>query len=204
MAENRVEQRAYHGELDPERLAQTLVMQFDEGETRARWMRQGGKRAVVQIQSRRVEFGDPTTGVSILVAPTQTGLTVSVSRQRILGVAADMAKTGVQAWLNPMRLLGELDDIARNVRWLGLRSEIWDAVDDYCRTHGAGRGNAGMLTHVTCPYCGTPQRARSIQLQGLPSPSGRGTTDRMWAVWIPQHAGRQLVCQLRIETLEVA
>jgi predicted RNA-binding Zn-ribbon protein involved in translation (DUF1610 family) len=156
MANNNVEQRAYHGELDPERLAQTLVLQFDEGETRARWMRQGGKRAVVQIQSRQVEFGDPTTGVSILIAPTQTGLTVSVSRQRILGVAADMAKTGVQAWLNPMRLLGELDDIARNVRWLGLGREIWEAVDDYCRTQGAGRGNAGMLTHVTCPYCGTP------------------------------------------------
>ena len=64
------------------------------------------------------------------ISPIKTGVTLAVSEQKLLGVAADMAKTGVQAWLNPMRLLGELDDIARNVRWLGLRSEIWQESRD--------------------------------------------------------------------------
>ena len=50
----------------------------------------------------------------------------------------------------------KLDDIARNVRWMGLRNEIWKAVDEYCQTQGSGRGAAGLLLNVVCPYCGTP------------------------------------------------
>lgn len=155
MAE-KVEQRAYHGELDPRDLARSLVVRFDEGETRSHWMEGERGRAVVQIQSRRVEHGDPATAVTVHISPTKTGITVSVSEQKVLGVAADMARSGVQAWLNPMRLLGELDDIARNVRWLGLRSEVWKAVDEYCRNQGSARGAAGILANIVCPYCGTP------------------------------------------------
>lgn len=155
MAES-VEQRAYHGELPPQDLARALVVRFNEGETAAHWMEGQAGRAVVQIQNRKREYGDPSTAVTIHISPTKTGITVSVSEQKVLGVAADMAKTGVKAWLNPMRLIGELDDIARNVRWLGLRSEVWKAVDEYCRNQGSARGAAGVLSNVICPYCGTP------------------------------------------------
>ena len=155
MAE-KVEQRAYHGSLDPKDLARSLVMRFSEGETQAHWIAGEAGRAVVQIQNRQMEYSDPTTAVTVHISPTKTGITVSVSEQKLLSVAADMAKSGVQAWFNPLRLLGELDDIARNVRWLGLRSEVWEAVDEYCRTQGSGRGAAGILLHVVCPYCNTP------------------------------------------------
>jgi len=155
MAET-VEQRAYHGNIEPSDLARSLVLRFDEGETQAHWMEGQAGRAVVQIQSRPRESGDPTTAVTVHVSPTKTGITVSVSEQKVLSVAADIAKTGLQAWLNPLRLLGEIDDIARNVRWLGLRSEVWTAVDEYCRTQGGARGAAGILANVICPYCGTP------------------------------------------------
>ena len=30
------------------------------------------------------------------------------------------------------------------------------AVDEYCQTQGSGRGAAGLLLNVVCPYCGTP------------------------------------------------
>lgn len=155
MAE-KVEQRAYHGEISPEDLARTLVLRFNEGETRAHAIKGEAGRAVIQIQNRRVEFGDPNTAVTVQVSPTKTGITVAVSEQKLLGVAADMAKSGVKAWLNPLNLLGELDDIARNVRWMGLRTEIWKAVDEYCQAQGSGRGAAGLLLNVVCPYCGTP------------------------------------------------
>jgi hypothetical protein len=103
-----------------------------------------------------MEYGDPATAVTVHVSPTKTGITVAISEQKVLSVAADMAKTGVQAWFNPVRLLGELDDIARNVRWLGLRGEVWDAVEAYCRAQGSARGAAGILAHIICPYCDTP------------------------------------------------
>ena len=151
-----VEQRAYHGEINPEDLARTLVLRFNEGETRAHAIKGEAGRAVIQIQNRRVEYGDPNTAVTVQVSPTKTGITVTVSEQKLLGVAADMAKSGVKAWLNPLNLLGELDDIARNVRWMGLRTEIWKAVDEYCQSQGSGRGAAGLLLNIVCPYCGTP------------------------------------------------
>ncbi len=150
------EQRAYHGDIRPRDLARALVLRFNGGETKAHWLEGEGGRAMVQVQSRRVEPGDPTTAVTVHIAPTKTGVVVSVGEQKIMGVAADMARAGVQAWINPLRLLGELDDIARNVRWLGLRSEIWKAVDEYCRAQGSVQGAATILTHVVCPYCGTP------------------------------------------------
>jgi len=136
----KVEQRAYHGSLNPRDLARALVVRFDAGETKAHWMMGEAGRAVVQIQSRQVERDDPMTAVTVQIAPTPTGVVVSVSEQKVLSVAADMARRGVQAWLNPVRLLGDLDNIARNVRWLGLRSEVWAAVDEVGRTHGSARG----------------------------------------------------------------
>ncbi len=143
MAES-VEQRAYHGTLAPGDLAKALVVRFDSGETQAHWMAAEAGRAVVQIQSRRMEHRDPTTAVTVHISPTKIGITVSVSEQQVLSVAADMAKTGVEAWLNPLRLLGEIDDIARNARWLGLRAEVWKAVDEYCSPEPGQRGAAGV------------------------------------------------------------
>lgn len=152
----KVEQRSYHGNLSPDDMARALVMRFDEGDTRAQWMRDAEKRAVVQVRSRKAEHGDPNTAVTVHITPSETGVVVSVSEQKWLGVAADLARTGVKGWLNPMRLLNEIDDIARNVRWLGMRSEIWKAVEEYCQSRGSGRGTAALLKNVVCSYCGTP------------------------------------------------
>jgi len=153
---DKVEQRLYHGKIKAFDLARALVLRFNEGETTARWMKGDGKQAVVQVRSRRVERGDPNSAITVHITPTKTGITVAVSEQQWLGVVADLAKTGVMGWLNPRRLLGEIDDIARNVRWLGLRPEIWKAVDEYCQSQGSGRGAATLISSVICPYCGTP------------------------------------------------
>lgn len=166
----KVEQRFYHGEIDAVDMARALEMRFTQGDTRAQWMHSEGNRTVVQVQSRRVERGDPNTAVTVHITPTETGVTVSVSEQKWLSVAADLARSGVMGWLNPMRLLGELDDIARNVRWLGLRSEIWEAVDEYCQSRGSGRGAAAALQSVVCPYCGTPNDIGAHTCQACRAP----------------------------------
>jgi len=76
----------------------------------------------------------------------------------------------VMGWFNPRRLLGELDDIARNVRWLGLRSEIWKAVEAYCQNRGSGRGASAALQNVICPYCGTPNEVGAHTCQACRAP----------------------------------
>jgi len=169
----KVEQRAYHGKIDPEDMARTLVMRFSHGETRAQWMRGEAGRAVVQIKSQRIESNDPNTAVTVHIAPIETGVTVAVSEQKWLSVAADLAKTGLLTWLNPFSLIRELDDVARNVRWLTLRREIWKAVDEYCQSRGSGRGAAPLLKNVICTYCGTPNPlGESTTCTGCRAPLG--------------------------------
>ncbi len=153
---DKVEQRLYHGDISAEDMARVLVLRFDQGETRAQWMPVEGKRAVVHIQSRKIEHSDPNTEVTVHIAPMQTGVTVAVSEQQVLGVAADLARTGLKGWRNPLRLVNELDNVARNVRWLGLRTEIWKAVAEYCQSRGSGLGTAAAFQTVVCSYCGTP------------------------------------------------
>ncbi|MBN1878071.1 MAG: zinc ribbon domain-containing protein [Anaerolineae bacterium] len=170
MNQQRVEQRAYHGKVDPEDMARALVLRFDAGETQARWMREQEGGAIVQVQSRRVEHQDPTMSVTVQIVTSDTGVVVAMSEQKSLGVLADLAKTGVKAWLNPRRLLGEIDDVARNVRWLNLRTELWQAVEDYCQSSGSGRGAAQMLQKPICAYCGTPNEIGAANCQACRAP----------------------------------
>ncbi len=151
-----MEQRAYHGRIDVEEMGQALAVQFNQGDTRAQWMRGQEGRTIVQIQARRVEASDPQTAVTLHITPSSTGAVVSMAEQQWLGVAADLARTGLKALLNPWSIIGEIDNVARNVRGLRLREEIWNAIELYCRSIGAGTGAASMLQHVVCLYCGTP------------------------------------------------
>ncbi|RLC90242.1 MAG: hypothetical protein DRI37_01975 [Chloroflexi bacterium] len=166
----KVEQRAYHGKIDPEALARALVAQFNQGETRAQWTRGTQGRTAVQIQNRKVERGDPTTAITLHITPSETGVVLSMSEQQWLSVAADMAKSGLLALLNPWNLIGELDDIARNVRSLQLRQEVWQGIETYCRGVGAGIGTASQLQHIVCPYCGTPNPLGTLTCQACHAP----------------------------------
>ncbi len=170
MTTKKVDQRAYHGTIDPEGLARAVVMHFDTDETRSQWMRGDGKRVVIQIQNRKVEHGDPHTAITIHVSPSETGIVVAVSEQKWLGMAADLAKSGLLTLLKPRRLLKELDDIARNVRWLNLRAEIWRTIEDYCENAGSGRGTAALLKNIPCAYCGTPNELGAQRCQACRAP----------------------------------
>ena len=125
---------------------------------------------MVQIQSRRVEQDDPTTTITVHINRSPTGIAVSISEQKILGVAADLAKSGLKALLRPVSIIAELDDVARNVRRLNLRQEAWKAIEDYFRSHGSGRGVVPQLTTVICEYCGTPNELGSKNCQACHAP----------------------------------
>ena len=170
MTKRKVEQRAYHGKIKPEALAQALVAQFNQGETRAQWTRGAQGRTAVQIQNRKVERRDPTTAVTLHITPSETGVVLSMSEQKWLSVAADLVKSGLLALLNPWNLISELDDIARNVRSLQLRQEIWQGIETYCRGVGAGLGMTPQLQHLVCPYCGTPNPLGTLTCQACRGP----------------------------------
>jgi hypothetical protein len=170
MINSEMEQRAYHGEIDAEDMARALVVQFNQGETRAQWMRGKAGRTVVQVQTRKREYRDPQGAITLHLTPSKTGIVVSMAEQRWLGVAADLAKSGLLTLLNPWNIIHELDDIARNVRSIQLRDEIWNAVELYCRTAGSGSGVGPGPQHVVCPYCGTPNELGSMICQACRAP----------------------------------
>lgn len=151
-----MEQRAFHGKIDAEELARSLVLRFNAGDSRAQWMRGEEGRTVVQIQSLKQDRDDPTTAVTLHISPSRTGIVVALGEQQWAGVAADLAKSGLMAVLNPWSLLGEIDDIARNVQRLQLRQQIWQAIDAYCKSSGVSTGGVMPVQQVICPYCGTP------------------------------------------------
>jgi NADH:ubiquinone oxidoreductase subunit len=171
MVKNEMEQRAYHGDIDIEDMARALVIQFNQGETRAQWMRGKAGRAVVQVQMRKREWQDPDRGaITLHLTPSKTGTVVSMAEQRWLGVAADLAKSGLLTLLNPWNIIGEIDDIARNVRSIQLREELWNAVELYCRSAGSGTGVGPSPQHIVCPYCGTPNELGTMICQACRAP----------------------------------
>jgi hypothetical protein len=149
-----MDQKTYHGEIDPQELADVLVSHFDQGDLRAQ---KTGRtdRVVVQISTgRHRRRGDPHTSLAVTIAQAEDGVTVSVGEQQVLGVAADLVQTGIGALFNPLSLIGEIDDIVRDVSKLTLPQQVWQVIEEYCRSVGAGLGLAPEKVLVTCPFCG--------------------------------------------------
>lgn len=108
-----MEQKTYHGEIDPQELADVLVSRFDQGDLTAQ--KTGGPDRVVQISTRAYRRDEPHTSLAVTITRAEDGVTVSVGEQQVLGVAADLVQTGIGALFNPLSLIGEIDDIVRDV-----------------------------------------------------------------------------------------
>jgi ribosomal protein L40E len=149
-----MDQKTYHGEIDPQELADVLVSHFDQGDLTVGKTGQPD-RVVVQISTRaHRRRDDPHTSLAVTIAKAEDGVTVTVGEQQVLGIAADLVQTGIGALLNPLSLLGEIDDIARDVSKLNLPDQVWEVVEEYCRSVGAGLGLAPEKVLVACPFCG--------------------------------------------------
>jgi hypothetical protein len=150
---NTMEQRTYRGEIDPDEMADALVAQFNGSDLMAQKVGQG-EHILVQIASREWEWGGPQTALTVGLALTEGGVEVTMGQQRWLGAVADLAQTGLMALVNPLSLLGRIDDIARSVSGLTLPQQVWEAVEHYTESVGASLGLRAEETIVTCPYCG--------------------------------------------------
>lgn len=149
-----MERKTYHGDIVPQELADVLVNRFDRSDLMAHGTG-GPDRVVVQISTRPHFLRDePHTSLAVTIVRAEDGVTVTVGEPQMLGVAADLVKTGIGALINPLSLVMELDDIARNVSKLNLPQEVWKVVEEYMRSVGAGLGLAPEKMLVTCRYCG--------------------------------------------------
>jgi DNA-directed RNA polymerase subunit RPC12/RpoP len=151
-SDRRPDVRTYWGKISADGLARALVENFNTPDSRAQ-MTGDRSRILVQIGNRRMESADPTTAITVGIVQDEDSITVTMGQQKWMGLAADLAKTGIMALINPWYLLNELDDVARNVDWLTMRNDVWQAIDGYCQAVGGSLGVPAEVKYVACPYC---------------------------------------------------
>jgi hypothetical protein len=165
-----MEQRTYHGDLKPDELANLLMAQFNQGSFAARQYSQGD-RVTVQVGTRD-HRGRVENALAVTISKTPDGVTVSVGEQQWLGAAADLAQAGLGALFNPLSLLGNLGEIVSDVSSFSLPQQIWQTVDKYSASVGAGLGGDPTRMTVECPYCGVANSPGAPTCTGCGAPLG--------------------------------
>jgi predicted RNA-binding Zn-ribbon protein involved in translation (DUF1610 family) len=166
-----VDQRTYHGNIDPDELANALVVAFDQGNLRAQ-MVGSDERVMVQVATREWSGTGGQAALTVTISKVVDGVTVSLGQHEWLGAAASMVQTGLMALLNPVSLISRIDDIAQDVTSFSLPSQIWAAVDHYCRSVGAAMMISEKLRSVVCPYCGVANSAGQGSCSACGAPLG--------------------------------
>ncbi len=147
-------QRIYHGNIDPATMANALVGYFNRGNWR---VQQIGDREklIVQIATHDRPMSGGQTAMSVILQRVEDGLSVEVGQQAWLGVAASLGMSALSIWQNPMNLLNRLDDIAQDIENLQLSDEVFRVLDETARSLGASQLLSERLRRITCAYCNT-------------------------------------------------
>jgi hypothetical protein len=145
--------RIFHGTLSPADIARALVAEFNQGNTQTRVLGEETNQTV-QIASSQWAHSGGKTALAINIQRVEDGVMVQVGEQQWLGVAASLGQTAIAALINPMNLLGRLDDIAQDVNNLQLSEKVWQVVGGVASAAGASQQLSERLSRVTCAYCG--------------------------------------------------
>ncbi len=146
-----MEQRIYHGNINPDALADYLVGMFNQGYGGTVAQKVGqGNQVLVQIgllshSGRRIRH---SIGVSIYRTPD--GVSVATGQANWFddpGLGGSLI--GALYW--PPLLLFPL---ARGINSYALYQDLWQAVDTYCAQAGAMQGNVTTAHAVYCHNCG--------------------------------------------------
>jgi RNA polymerase subunit RPABC4/transcription elongation factor Spt4 len=149
-----MEQRIYHGPLDPFDLAQILVSRFNRGNLRAQQLN-SGDQTVVQIATRPGASSGGQTAISVTIKKVEDGVAVQIGKQAWLGVAASLGMTALSALRNPMSLLGRLDDLAQDIESMQLTDQVWESIQEAAQMTGSSLELSERLRRVVCEYCHT-------------------------------------------------
>jgi hypothetical protein len=148
-----MDRRIFHGNLTPTEVAQALEAEFNQGNTQTQLLGDANN-LTVQIASSQWAHSGGKTAMSVNIQKIEDGVMVQVGEQQWLGVAASLGQTAIATFMNPLNLLGRLDDIAQDVSNLQMNEKVWEAVTRVVSQAGAGQQLSERLSRVTCEYCG--------------------------------------------------
>jgi hypothetical protein len=149
-----MDRRVFHGTITPSDVAQALSAEFNQGNTQTQVLGESSN-LTVQVASSQFSRSGGKTALSVNIQQIEDGIMVQVGELQWLGVAASLGQTAISALLNPLNLLGRLDDIAQDVSSLQLNERIWQIIANVARISGASQELSERLSSVTCEYCGS-------------------------------------------------
>ncbi len=147
-----MERKILHGNLSPSDLARALIGEFNRGNFRAQQIGTN-QDLIVQIVTREQATSGGKTALTVTLRAVPDGVSVELSRQTWLGVAASLGQTAFWALRSPLTLLGRLDDIAQDIENLQLTEDVMKVLDKTARSLGASLELSERLKSVVCEYC---------------------------------------------------
>jgi hypothetical protein len=148
-----MDQKIYHGTVTPEDIAAVLNSQFNRGAFKV--LKQGTPdQLAVQIANTQSTSGGKTA-LTVIIQLVEDGVSVQIGQQALFGVAASIGYSIFSTLRNPWSLLGRLDDIATDIESLNLTQQVWDVIDAFTKSVGAGQELSERLRRLECDYCGS-------------------------------------------------
>ena len=148
-----MDRRIFHGNIAPSDVAQALVAEFNQGNTRTQVLGEINN-LTVQIASSQWARSGGKTALTVNIQQVEDGIMVQVGELQWLGVAANLGETAIAALINPLNLLGRLGDIAQDVSNLQMNDRVWQIISNVVKSAGASQQLSERLARVTCEYCG--------------------------------------------------
>jgi len=147
-------QRIYHGIITNQDLANAIIGHFSRGNLLVQQLKSGDS-LVVQVATSPSARSGGTTALSVLLQNVEDGVSVSMSKQTWLGIAASLGVSTIAALRNPFNLINRLDDIAQDIEYVQLVENVWEVIDKTARALGSGFELSERLNRYICDYCNT-------------------------------------------------
>jgi len=167
-----MDRRVFHGNITPTDVAQALMAEFNQGNTRTQLLGESNN-LTVQIASSQWARSGGKTALTVNIQQIEDGVMLQVGEQQWLGVAASLGQTAIAALMNPLNLLGRLDDIAQDLSNLQLNEKIWQTVARVANAAGASLQLSERLSSVTCEYCGSANPVSESTCVACGAPLGK-------------------------------
>ena len=148
-----MDRRVFHGNISPNDVAQALQAEFNQGNTQTHLLGESNN-LTIQIASSQWSHSGGKTALTVNIQKVEDGIMVELGQQQWLGVAASLGESAIATLINPLNLLGRLDDIAQDISNLQLNEKVLQVIARVAGEAGASQELSERLSRITCDYCG--------------------------------------------------
>ena len=167
-----MDRRIFHGKISPTDVARALEAEFNQGNTQTHLLGESNN-LTVQIASSQWSHSGGRTALTVNIQKVEDGIMVELGEQQWLGMAASLGQTAIAALINPLNLLGRLDDIAQDVSNLQLNDKVWQVIARVAGEAGANQQLSERLSRITCDYCGAANPVGEATCLACGAPLGK-------------------------------